>query len=478
LEEEAAMSDEAWTWSAVAAVERLRSGAVSPRELLESLRRRVEAVDGKVNALPTRCFERARSEAARLEALPPAERGRFAGLPWPIKDSAAIAGVRTTWGSLAYADHVPEASDYVVEAIEAEGGVVFAKSNTPEFEAGANTFNEVFGRTLNPWDPARSAGGSSGGAAVAVATGMAFLAQGSDFACSLRYPAAFCNVVGLRPTPGVVPQGPGALPHQVLSVMGPLARDVADAALALDGMARFEPRDPLSFPREGTSYLKAARAPRKPARAAFSMTLGLAAVDEPVRTTVLEAVGRLASAGLEIEEAHPDLAAGDRAFRTLRAFQFAALRREALERHRDRLKPEVVWNIEEGLKLTAADLAGAEAGRASVRLAMLDFLDTHGVLITPTAPVEPFPVEQRFVGEVDGQKLATYLDWLALGYAVTICGCPAISIPCGRSAGGLPVGLQLVGKPHGEAELLSAAAWCEAVLGQSLARPIDPAEGA
>ena len=468
------MSEQIWSWSATTAVERLRSGEVAPREVLTAIRHRVEKVNSKVNALPTLCFERAERLAAQLEERPAGERGVFAGLPWPIKDSAAVGGVRTTYGSLAYADHVPEVSDYVVEAIEAEGGVVFAKSNTPEFEAGANTFNEVFGRTLNPWDLSRSAGGSSGGAAASVATGMAFLAQGSDFACSLRYPAAFCNVVGLRPSPGIIPQGPSALPFQVLSVMGPLGRTVADVALALDGMARFEPRDPLSRERGEKSYLAMARAPGRPSHAAFSMTLGIAAVDRTVEAIVRQSVGQLMSAGLAVDEAHPDLAASDKAFRSLRAFQFAALRRETLDRHRDKLKPEVVWNIEEGLKLSAAELSAAEADRARLRLAMLDFLDTHGMLITPTAPVEPFPVEQRYVEQINDQKLKTYLDWLVLGYAVTICGCPAISIPCGRSATGLPVGLQIIGKPYREAELLRSAAWCEAVLGQSLTHPIDP----
>jgi amidase len=476
--QEAIVTDEPWNWSAVSAVERLRNGGISPRELLASIQSRVEAVDDKVNALPTRCFERAEQFAARLEARPRDERGRFAGLPWLIKDSAAVAGVRTTYGSLAFADHVPARSDYVVEAVEAEGGMVFAKSNTPELEAGANTFNEVFGRTLNPWDPSRSAAGSSGGSAVAVATGMAFLAQGSDFACSLRYPAAFCNVVGLRPSPGLVPQGPSPLPFQTLSVMGPLARTVPDIALALDGMARHDPRDPVSRPRVASTYLTAAQAPRRPVRAAFSMTLGLATVDRVVQAVTRGALNRLSSAGLEVEEAHPDLTASDRAFRTLRAFQFAAQHRDTLGKYRDLLKPEIVWNMDEGLKLTAVNLAEAEADRARLRLAMIDFLDTHGILITPTAPVEPFPVEQRYVAEIAGRKLETYIDWLVLGYAVTICGCPAISIPCGRTPGGLPVGLQLVGKPYGEAELLSTAAWCEAVLGESLQRPIDPVQPA
>jgi len=467
--------DAAWAWPAVVAVERLRRREVSPRELLASIRGRVETVDSQVNAVPTRCFERAEQFVAKLEARPPDERGRFAGLPWLIKDSAAVAGVRTTYGSLAYANHIPTVSDYVVEAVEAAGGVVYAKSNTPELEAGANTFNDVFGRTLNPWDLSRSAAGSSGGSAVAVATGMAFLAQGSDFATSLRYPAAFCNVVGLRPSPGLVPQGPSRLPFQFLSVMGPLARTVPDVALALEGMARHEPRDPLSRPGAPGAYLAAASAPRPPQRAAFSMTLGLAAVDPAVRTAMLKAVGRLGAAGLAIEEAQPDLEGCDEAFRTLRAFQFAAMRRDVLASHREVLKPEVVWNIEQGLKVTAVQLADAEAERARLRLAMLEFLEVHGVLLTPAAPVEPFPIEQRYVEEIDGRKMETYIDWLTLGYAVSICGCPAISIPCGRTSRGLPVGLQLVGKPYREAELLRTAAWCEAVLGQSLVRPIDPA---
>jgi amidase len=470
------MTEPIWIWSAVSAVERLSRGDVSPTEVLQSLQARVASVNPHVNALPTLCFDRAMDSARRLERRPAEERGRFAGLPWTIKDSSAVAGVRTTYGSLAFADHVPAASDHVVEAIEAAGGIVFAKSNTPEFEAGANTFNAVFGATLNPWDTTRSAGGSSGGAAVAVATGMGFLSQGGDFACSLRYPAAFCNVVGLRVSPGVVPQGPSRLPYQVLSVMGPLGRTVADVGLALDGMARFDVRDPLSRPRGGaaTSYLDAARACERPPRAAFSMTLGLVTVDQTVRNGVGAALARLVAAGLDVEEAHPDLAAAQSAFRTLRAFQFAALWQEALQAHREKLKPEVVWNIEQGLACSALDLARAEAERAALRQAMLSFLDVHGVLITPTAPVAPFPVTQRYVEEIDGQKLDTYLDWMALGFAVSVCGCPAISIPCGRTETGLPLGLQLVGKPYDEVGLLRTAAWCEAVLGQSLSRPIDP----
>jgi amidase len=260
----------------------------------------------------------------------------------------------------------------------------------------------------------------------------------------------------------------------VLSVIGPLARSVADVGLGLDGMHRFDARDPLSRPSAELRFHEAACRPQRPARAAFSMDLGMARVGTDVRKVVDNAVARLADAGLPVSEDTPNLSAADRAYRTLRSFQFAALRRDAIRLHGDKIKPEVVWNTEEGLKLTASDLADAEAFRAEARGKMLGFLETHGFLIAPTAPVAPFPVEKRYVEEIEGVGFATYIDWLVLGYAVTVTGCPAISIPCGFTREGLPVGLQIVGKPYGEADLLSAAAWCEAVLGASLARPIDP----
>ena len=468
------MSEALWAESARAVVGLLRRNEISPRDVLASLEERIAAVDPKVNALPTLCFERAYQRVERLLAWPMEERGVLAGLPIPIKDAYEVEGVRTTWGSLAHADHIATRSDYLVEAIEAAGGIVYAKSNTPEFQAGANTFNEVFGRTLNPWDLSRSPAGSSGGAAVAVATGMAYIAQGSDNASSIRYPAAFCGVVGLRPSPGLVPQGPSGLPFQVLSVIGPIARTVADVGLGLEAMCRFDPRDPLTRPRSGEDYHRAACEPLQPDRAAFSMDLGIAQVGKEVRAITRAAIEKLARAGLDVAEEVPELSAVDAAYRPLRAFQFAALRRETIRLHRDTVKPEVVWNTEEGLKLTASELADGEAARALVRANMLTFLDRYDVLITPTTPVPPFPVEWRYVDEIDGEKLSTYIDWLVLSYAITVSGCPAISIPCGFTPTGLPIGLQIVGKPYGEERLLRIAAWCESVLGEALSQPIEP----
>lgn len=468
------MKEPIWAIPGFAVVDLLARGEITPFEVLTSIEGRVAEINPQVNALPTLCFARAREAAHGLESKPLQVRGRLAGLPIPIKDSYEVKGVRTTWGSLAYADHIAQRSDYLVQAIEEHGGIVFAKSNTPEFEAGANTFNEVFGRTLNPWNTALSAGGSSGGAAVAVATGMAFIAQGSDFACSLRYPAAFCGIVGLRPSPGIVPQGPSRVPHQVLSVIGPLGRSVEDTALGLDGMAAFDARDPLTRPLNAGSYRQSARQPRRPEKIAFSMDLGFVRVSREIDRSVRDALQRLASAGLGIEQPTLDLSRSDNCFRTLRAFQFAALRRQALIDHRDKLKPEVVWNIEEGLKLNALQIADAELELALLRQSLLALLDEHDFLITPTAPVEPFPVEQRFVNRIDGVELHTYLDWLALGFAITVCGCPTISIPCGLTKNRLPAAIQIIGKPYGEHDLLSFAVWCESILKSRLDKPIDP----
>ncbi|MFO1060847.1 MAG: amidase family protein [Dongiaceae bacterium] len=468
---------ELWAESAAATVDRLHRGEVSPLELLDALRQRIEAVDPAVNALPTRCFERAAERARRLLRLPPEARGTLGGLPFPIKDSMEVEGVRTTWGSPIFADHVSGHSDWCVERLESEGALVYAKSNTPEFEAGANTFNEVFGATLNPWNTARSAAGSSGGAAVAVATGMAWMAQGSDLACSLRYPASFCGIVGLRPSPGLVASGPSTLPFDTLAVAGPLARSVEDVGLALDAMTGLEPRDPLSFAAGAQSYRAAARQSRRPERVAASVDLGLTPVSAPVRAVFAAALGKLAAAGLAIEETAPDLGGAHEAFRVLRAVLFATGSAGLLERHRDKLKPELVWNIEDGLRLDVATIGAAERSRGVLALRMAEFLAEHRFLLTPTAIVPPYPVEQRWVAECEGQRFENYLQWMSLGYAVTLTACPALSLPCGLTEDGLPVGLQIVGPPRGEAALLSFAHWAESVLGASLIRPIDPRPG-
>src|SRR5882724_3732647 len=278
--------------TACAVVGKLKAGDVTPLDLLDVLEKRIAEVDGKVNALPTLCFDRARDHAKALMQKPAGERGLLAGLPIPIKDLSSVAGVLTTQGSPIYKDRIPEQSDIVVTHLENNGAVVYAKSNTPEFGAGANTFNEVFGATLNPWDTLRSAAGSSGGAAVALATGMAWLAHGSDMGGSLRSPASFCGIAGMRPSIGRVAHTPKAGIDRNLGVLGPMARNVEDLALLLDAMSGEHPADPLSLPSLPTSFLSAARAGNRPKRVAYSPDLGITPVDPEVAAITKKAAKR------------------------------------------------------------------------------------------------------------------------------------------------------------------------------------------
>ena len=465
--------------SACSLVDALKKREVKQSEILKDLENRHQEVDGILNALPTTCFERAFEAASKLEDIKGIKfldtfRPLF-GLPIPIKDSYRVAGVRTTYGSKAYANYIPDSSDISVSTIEKSGGIVFAKSNTPEFEAGASTFNEVFGFTRNPLNLSRSVGGSSGGAAAAVAAGLAHIAQGSDFACSLRFPASFCGLVGLRPTPGLVPQGPSKMPFQSLSVTGPIARSVADLGLALDALKGSDNLDPLSGQNSANTYpyRKAGENPKKVKKFAFSMDLNVAVVSKEVKEVVSNAIVKLEKSGCKVNYDCPNLLESHFVFDTLRAFQFATLWSSALLENRDKLKPEVIWNIERGLNLDIKNLIDAERIRSKLRLGMIDFLEKNNFLITPTAPVTPPPYEQRYVESIEGIETQSYIDWLALGYAISITGCPSVSIPCGFTSDGLPVGMQIVSLPNRECELVSFAAWIEQVFALNLHLPVS-----
>jgi amidase len=453
----------------------LNAGDLTHADLLDALEARVAAVDGQVNALPTLCFERARDHAARIAAMPVARRGILGGLPVPIKDLEAVAGVLSTNGSPIYADNVPDTSDYIVERIEERGGVVYAKSNTPEFGAGGSTFNEVFGRTHNPWNLSRSVAGSSGGAGAALASGQAWVAQGSDMGGSLRNPASFCGVVGLRPAPGRVPKGPGAEPFATLSVAGPMARNVGDVGLLLDAMAGPDPRDPRSQP-DNSGFRAAAEAPRVPRRVAFSRDFGITPVDPQVAAICETAARRFEAMGATVEEAHPDFTGAHEAFQTLRAVSFATGHAHEYAEQRDKLKSDVIWNIEKGLQTTGEQIARANRLRAGLAANMTRFFETYDLLLAPATIVPPFPVDDRTVLSCDGQEFETYIDWLAIAFAVTLTSAPALSLPCGFTTDGLPVGLQMVGPLRSEGPLLSHAAALEAELGLDLG-PIDPREG-
>jgi amidase len=460
--------------TACAVVDKLRQGEVTPLDLLDVLEARIAEVDNKVNALPILCFDRARDHAKALMQKAVKERGLLAGLPVPIKDLVDVKGVLNTQGSPIFKDRISARSDVLVERIEENGGVIYAKSNTPEFGAGANTFNEVFGKTVNPWDTSRSAAGSSGGAAAALATGMAWLAHGSDMGGSLRNPASFCGVVGIRPSIGRVAHTPKFGVDRSLGVQGPMARNVEDIALFLDAMSGEHAADPLSLPALPSSFRSAVRSGKKPTRVAYSSDLGITPVDPEVAAVTRKAAQRFAEAGVAVEEAHPDLHEAHECFHVLRALDFAISKAELLRTRRDLLKPEVIWNIEEGLKLTVEQIARAQAQRVAMAERAVEFFKRYDLLLCPATIVPPYPVERRYVAECAGKTFDNYVQWLGIVYAITLACCPALSLPCGFTASALPIGLQIVGPPRGEAQLLAGAKMLEDILGVRDRTPIDP----
>ncbi len=462
--------------TAVEAVTLLKNGDVTPLEMIDAALARIEETDGPLNALPTLCPDRAREHASRLMKEPPSEPppGYLYGLPIAVKDLKDVKGVRSTKGSPIFANHIPERSDYLVETMESRGAVVLAKSNTPEFGAGANTFNEVFGKTRNPWDTRLTCGGSSGGTAVALAAGQLWLGSGSDLGGSLRIPASFCSVVGLRPSPGRVAYGPRGLPFATLSVEGPMGRTVGDVALLLDAQAGRHPGDPISMAAPQTPFQEAVRNPSMPRRVAFSPDLGIAPVDAEVMEICTKAVAKFQDLGASVEEATIALITADETFQTLRAAQFAANYRPLLDQHREQLKPEVIWNIEKGLQQTCDQVAQAEIARGGIYHRTAEFFEGYDLLVCPATSVPPFDIDTRFPTEINGVELKTYITWSLITYALTLTACPSISVPCGFTQGGLPVGLQIMAPWAQEYTLLSAAAAFEEVSGFANAVPIDP----
>ncbi|CAM5775183.1 amidase [Labrys miyagiensis] len=473
-----AESDELIRLTACAVVDLLRRREVTPLQLVDASLARIEAVDGAVNAMVTLCADRARDQARRIMAEPaPTDDFRWlGGLPLAVKDLNDLADVRTTYGSPIFADHVPERSDIMVERLEGHGGIPIGKSNTPEFGAGANTFNEVFGDTLNPWNTALNAGGSSGGSAVALATGQVWLATGSDLGGSLRTPASFCSVVGLRPSPGRVASGPDGVKFDTLAVNGPMARTVEDIGLMLDAMAGWDIGDPLSLEAPATGFRESARRRQPPRRVAFSPDLGVTPVNRETRALCEAAARRFEAAGCIVEEACPDFSGVPEAFQTLRALGYVAGMRELYETKRTLLKPDVIWNIERGRALDAETIAAALLRRSSLYDEVAAFFSRYDLLLAPAACTPPLDVRERWVREVEGHVFENYVEWLRLASVVTMTSCPSLAIPAGFTTDGRPVGLQLVGKPRGEAALLSAGAVLEELLGLSSLVPIDPRE--
>jgi Asp-tRNA(Asn)/Glu-tRNA(Gln) amidotransferase A subunit family amidase len=420
--------------------------------------------------------ERARHEARAAEAAVRAgnAQGLLHGLPIGIKDLQETEGIVTTHGSPLYRDHVPATDERMVAAVRRAGAIVVGKTNTPEFGAGANTVNEVYGATRNPFDPKRTCGGSSGGSAVALATGMLPLCTGSDTGGSLRIPAAFCGVVGFRPSPGLVANERRVLGWTPISVAGPMGRTVADARLLLRAQIGADSRDPFSWPVDPDSFADAAPVDPGRLRLAVSEDLGGAPVEPSIRATLRERMALIAGAFKSCDWRHPDMAGADRAFAAIRAQNFLAGQRERYERHRDQLGAYVRANYEEGLAMSALDVAEAHAAQTRILRALERFFGDHDILISPTVGVPPFPIEEGYARTVDGRAMRTYYAWLAPTYYLSLTGHPCVSIPCGLEQSGTPFALQITGPARQDKFVLDVAEAIETLLARDprTARPV------
>lgn len=445
--------------TAIELARHIRAKELSATEVMEAHLTQIERVNPQVNAIVTFHPEQALEQArAADEALSHGEDvGPLHGLPVAHKDLTPTKGIRTTFGSQALQDFVPEEDALIVERLKKAGAITIGKTNTPEFGAGSQTYNEVFGETLNPYDTARTCGGSSGGAAVALACGMIPIADGSDMGGSLRNPASFCNVVGLRPSPGRVPNWPGYVGWYTYAVEGPMARTVEDAALMLSTIAGPDPRSPIAITEPGSLFSQPLKRNFKGVRIAWSHDLGMLPVDPQV-TTVIEGKRHLFDGlGCRIDDCEPDFSGADEIFKAWRAWYFELVLAELLETQRDKLKDTVIWNIEEGMKLSGPQLGAIERRRTELYHRVREFMQTYEFLILPVSQVPPFPVSQRYIEEINGEKMGTYIDWMKSCYYITTVGFPAISVPCGFTADGLPVGVQIVGRHQDDLGVLQLA---------------------
>jgi Asp-tRNA(Asn)/Glu-tRNA(Gln) amidotransferase A subunit family amidase len=448
----------------------------SPRELLASCRARIDLVNPAVNAFVATCWERAEAEAKAAEraVTDGDELGPLHGLPIGVKDLVLTEGLRTTRGSPFFADFVPEADERQVSAVRGAGAIVVGKTNTPEFGAGANTVNPVYGATGNPFDPQKTCAGSSGGSAVALATDMVPIATGSDTGGSLRNPAAYCGIVGFRPSPGMVPSEMRLLGWSSLPVQGPMARNVPDVALLFEAMSAIDPRDPLSHPQHPAEPWTLEPVDLCSLRVAISEDLGIAPMDHGIRRTFRAAVERMQGVFASAEDRDPSFEGADEVFEVTRAANFLAAHTANYRDRRDMLGPNIVANVEQGLGMSLEDAARAGSTHTAIYRRFLDFMDGYDVLICPAMSVPPFPHSQLHPTHIIGEALRTYFHWLAPAYGLTLTGHPVVCLPCGLDHTGMPFGIQICGKRFGDWRVLSIAAALERYLRDipELARPL------
>jgi len=437
----------------------VRAKELSATEVLEAHLTQIEQVNPKVNAIVTLLPDQALAQAKTADQATArgAEVGPLHGLPIAHKDLVQTRGIRTTQGSPIFRDFVPDHDALIVERLKQAGAITIGKTNTPEFGAGSQTYNEVFGETLNPYDLSKTCGGSSGGAAVALACGMQPIADGSDMGGSLRNPAGFCNVVGFRTSPGRVPIWPAELGWFTISVQGPMARTVQDAALMLSVIAGPDPRSPIAIAEPGEIFRRPLARDFKGVRIAWSQDLGGLPVDPRV-TAVIDAQRHVFdSLGCVVHDGEPDMSSADEIFKVWRAWRFELAYSELVESHRDQIKETVIWNVEQGTTLTGPRIARVERQRTELYHRVREFMETYEFLILPVSQVPPFDVKQRHVTEINGVEMVTYIDWMRSCYYISVLGLPSISVPCGFTPEGLPVGLQIVGRHQDDWGVLQLA---------------------
>ncbi len=455
----------------------LNNGEVSPKELLDAAYERIAAVEPSVNAMPILCEERARASVEKLTGKFDEngnQPGWLAGLPIGIKDLNDVEGVRTTFGTVGLKDNVADASSPLIGRLEERGGIVVGKTNSPEMGAGGNTFNDVFGYTRNPWDTRKNAGGSSGGAAVSLATGEVWLSHGSDLAGSLRTPAGYCGIVGMRPTPGRAGGGPSEAIFLNEATSGPMARDVEDIALFLDSMAGYDPRQPITLEAPGTAFQDAVKQPVKDVRIAFSEDQnGFAPVEKEIRNVLQQAMKSVAANGNQVDETCPALPDLYETYVNLRGVFYGTVTDTAPPHIQKHFKHTLRENIEFGRNLTSAQIYEAFRNRSVLYQTMRIFLEDYDALAIPVVGLEPSMVEVEYPQMVDGEPMEDYIDWLRFSFLATTVALPAVVLPAGFTASGMPVGIQLIGPPHGDAKLLQVAKTVEDAI-QFGNIPIDP----
>lgn len=445
--------------TAVDMADKIRTKQISAREVMEAHLTQIENVNPRVNAIVTLHPELGLKGAdAADKAISKNESvGILHGLPTAHKDLAPTKGIRTTFGSKLFKDNIPDHNSLIVDRMQASGAVTIGKTNTPEFGAGSQTYNEVFGKTLNPYDTTRTCGGSSGGAAVSLATRMLPIADGSDTGGSLRNPAGYCNVVGFRTSPGRVPMYPEKISWSPLSVHGPMARNVEDCALFLAAIAGPDLRVPISISEPGDKFLEPLKRDFNGVRIAWSRDLGGLPVDPRTSAVIESQRVTFNNIGCDIEDVDPDLTHADETFLTWRGWARELSQKDLLKNHRNELKETLVWDIERGVELSGPDIGEAEIKRTELFLNMNDFMNKYEFIICPVSQVPPFDVNQYWIEEINEIKMKNFIEWMKSCYYISATGHPAISVPCGFTPEGLPVGVQIVGRYRDELGVLQLA---------------------